>query len=154
MSGRVFITLAVVATLAGCAQVAESRFNPLNWFGRSTQVETAVAGPGQPGDARNLVAQITTLRIEQVPGGAIIRATGLPATQGYFDGELVPIGREVADNGVLSYQFRISPPFAQTRVSTTQSREVVVGLFVSTQTLTGVREIRVNGAQNALSVRR
>ena len=97
---------------------------------------------------------MVSLRVEQVPGGAIIYATGLPPRQGYFDGELIPVGREAANNGVLNYEFRNSAPFEQTRVSTRQSREVIVGRFVSEQTLNGVRQIRVSGATNALSVRR
>ena len=140
----------LVATIAGCARVTESRLNPFNWFGRSENAEVVVAtDPNQ--DPRGLVAQIVTLRVEKVPGGAIIRATGLPPNQGYYDGDLLFVS---AENGVRNYEFRASPPRTQTRVSTQQSREVVVGLFVSEQSLSGVRQIRVSGASNALVVRR
>lgn len=149
MTGRIILALLVVATLAGCARVAESRFNPLNWFGRSERAQVVTADPNA--DPRPLVAQIITLRVEQVPGGAIMRATGLPPIQGYYDGALLPLGRE---DGVLNYEFRASAPPTQTRVSTQRSREVVVGVFVSDQTLSGVRQIRVSAAANALAVRR
>ena len=149
MTGRIILALLVVATLAGCARVAESRFNPLNWFGRSERAQVVTADPNA--DPRPLVQQIVTLRVEKAPGGAIIRATGLPPIQGYYDGVLLPLGSE---DGVLSYEFRASAPPVPTRVSTQQSREVVIGLFVSDQTLAGVREIRVSGASNALAVRR
>ncbi len=151
MTGKLLITLVVLATLAGCATVSESRFNPFNWFGRSERVRTVAVDPGTGVPQFNLVAQITQLRVEKAPGGAIVRATGLPPRQGYWDGELVLLG---AEDGVLSYQFAIKPPPGQTRVSTPQSREVVIGMFLSNQNLEGVRQIRVSAAQNALAVRR
>ena len=153
MTGRIIIALMLVATIAGCARVSESRLNPFNWFGRSEKAEVAV-NTGQNVDPRSLVTQVIALRVEQVPGGAIIRATGLPSRQGYFDGVLLPVGREAADGGVRSYEFRASAPYEQTRVSTQQSREIIVGRFVSEQTLDGVRQIRVSSASNALVVRR
>lgn len=152
MTGRIILALIVVATLAGCARVAESRFNPINWFGRSERTEVVITDPDA--DPRPLVAEIITLRVEPVPGGAIIRATGLPPRQGYYDGALLPVGREIAENGVLNYEFRASQPLEQTRVSTQRSREVVVGRFVSDQTLAGASQIRVSAGGNALIVRR
>jgi len=142
----------VVITVAGCSRVAESRFNPFNWFGRSEKAEVVTSNPNA--DPRPLVAQVVSLRVEQVPGGAIIHSTGLPPRQGFYDGVLLPVGREGAVNGVLNYQFRASAPLDQTRVSTQPSREIIVGRFVSEQTLDGVREIRVSAATNALVVRR
>ena len=153
MTGRFIIALMLVATIAGCARVSESRLNPFNWFGRSEKAEVSV-NTGENVDPRGLVSQVIALRVEQVPGGAIIRATGLPTRQGYYDGVLLPVGREAANEGVLSYEFRASAPYQQTRVSTQQSREIIVGRFVSEQTLDGVRQIRVSGASNALVVRR
>ncbi|MCG6903970.1 MAG: hypothetical protein LJE68_14945 [Rhodobacter sp.] len=153
MTGRIILALMVVGTLANCSRVAESRLNPFNWFGRSERTQVVVAS-NPNADPRKLVAQIITLRVEKVPGGAIVRATGLPTRQGYYDGELLPVVAENAPEGVLSYEFRISPPLEQTRVSTQQSREVVVALFVSEQSLAGVRQIRVSAASNALVVRR
>lgn len=152
MTGRIILALMVVVTVASCSRVAESRLNPFNWFGRSERATVLTTNPNA--DPRRLVPQIITLRVEQVPGGAIIRATGLPPRQGYYDGALLPVGREVAVNGVLSYEFRASAPLTQTRTSTQQSREVIVGRFVSDQTLNGVRQIRVSAAGNALVVRR
>ncbi|MDJ0628839.1 MAG: hypothetical protein QNJ44_11315 [Rhodobacter sp.] len=152
MFGRLIWALVLVATVAGCSRVAESRFNPFNWFGRSEQATAVTTNPNA--DPRPLIGQVIALRVEQVPGGAIVRATGLPNRQGYFDGALVPLNRELPQDGVLSYQFRISAPFQPTRVGTPQSREVLVGRFVSEQTLQGVRQIRVSGAANALAVRR
>ncbi|MDJ0827748.1 MAG: hypothetical protein QNJ16_19855 [Rhodobacter sp.] len=150
--GRLIVALMLVTTVAACSRVAESRFNPFNWFGRSEQATVVATNPNA--DPRPLIAQITSLQVEQVPSGAIIRATGLPNRQGFFDGDLVPLNAEAPQDGVLSYQFRISAPFVRTRVGTPQSREVLVGRFVSEQTLQGVRQIRVSGSANALAVRR
>lgn len=149
------VTLAILLMLAGCSRVAESRFNPLNWFGgASEEARAASVVPDVPADGRRLIQQVVSLRIERTPGGAIVHATGLPERQAYYDAELVPVAGERAIEGVLEYQFRISPPTAATPSGPPQSREVVVARFVTEQTLAGVRTIRVVGATNALVTRR
>ncbi len=153
MTGRIILALMVVVTAAGCSRVTESRLNPFNWFGRSQSSESVTNAPN-PNDSRPLISQIVSLRVEQVPGGAIVHATGLPARQGFFDGVLVPVGLVQGQAGILNFEFRVSPPLSQTRVSTQQSREVIVGRFVSEQMLVGVSQIRVSGSGNALMVRR
>jgi len=153
MTRRIILALAGVAALAGCATVKESRLNPLNWFGKSESAEVVTTTQASS-DPRPLVAQVVTLRAEPVPGGAIIRATGLPQIQGYYDGALVPVNGGVPVNGVLNYEFRASSPEDQTRSGPERSREVIVGVFVSEQSLNGVNQIRVSGASNALVVRR
>ena len=57
-------------------------------------------------------------------------------------------------DGVLTYSFRARPPLEPTRVSTVQSRELTVAVFVSEITLAGTREIRVTGSQNSRAARR
>ncbi|CAN0603427.1 unnamed protein product, partial [Ectocarpus sp. 12 AP-2014] len=57
-------------------------------------------------------------------------------------------------NGVLSYSLRAEPPQTQTRVSTRQSRELTVAVFISDIALSGVRVIQVTGAQNSRIARR
>ncbi len=138
--------------LTGCA----SKLNPFNWFKRGSQEETLAAdfNPKVIVDGRQLVDQVTVLTIEKTPGGAIIHAVGLPPTQGYWDAELLAENAEKPVNGVLTYQFRIQQPPGFERESTPQSREVVVGHFVSNSKLQGVRQIRVLGARNARSSRR
>ena len=154
MERRHFIALAGIAAVAGCARVGRSRLNPLNWFGGAESVDTVQAAPDAAGvaDPRPLVPQVTALRVDRTPGGAIVRATGLPPRQGWWSGALLPVPDD--DPAVLSYQFRAVPPAEATRVSTPRSREVVVADFVTDQTLAGVRQIRVAGAANALAVRR
>ena len=152
--------IALVASaflLSGCAAARDSRLNPFNWFGRGQQEDTLateVEGLQTIPDGRELVAEVISLEIDRTPGGAIIRAVGLPPTQGFYDGELVAEDADGAQGGVLSYQFRIaeSPRFEV--VSTQRSREVVVALFLSNVKLEGVRSIRVVASQNSRVSRR
>lgn len=152
MNRRLIVLLVALAATAGCSTIADSRLNPFNWFGRSREVATSATV--EPADPRPLMAQVTRLAIEQTPGGAIVRATGLPPSQGYFDGELVPVSDGVAVDGILEYEFRAFPPPAPTRASTPQSREIVVGLFLTDQEMAGVRQIRVDAAENARAASR
>jgi hypothetical protein len=152
-----FLSLLVVTVLADCARLKDSKLNPFNWFKRSEQVEQTLIPPEALAarfDYRDVVDQVLSMSVEQTPGGAILRATGLPPVQGYFDGELVlqPVTEET--QGVLVYQFKVHAPYTTTRVSTERSRIVVVALNLTAQKLEGVREIRVEGIRNARSVRR
>ncbi len=138
--------------LTGCA----TKLNPFNWFKRGSTEETLteLPDPAVINDPRPLVQQVVSLSVEKTPGGAIIRATGLPPTQGYWNAELVAENDEKPVKGVLTYQFRIAEPIDFQAVSTPQSREVVVARYVSNIKLQDVRQIRVVGAKNARSTRR
>ncbi len=151
MAQRAVLILTVLALVAGCGRVADSRLNPFNWFGGDREERISVPAEVVARDPRPLVAQVTAISVEQAPGGAILRATGLPPRQGHWDGALL---QEPTDPDVLSFQFRLSPPAGATRVSTAASREVVVAVFLSDQTLAPVREIRVLGSESSRSVRR
>ncbi|MBV0911738.1 hypothetical protein [Anianabacter salinae] len=154
MRTTILLASLLVMIVAGCS--SGSRLNPRNWFGGSE----AVTNPDlrradiAAQDPRPLVNQVTAFAVEQVPGGAILRATGLPVRQGYFDGELIPVADERPIDGILSYQFRINPPVTTTAQGPQPSREVIVARFVSDQTLEGVSQIQVVAAQNALGTRR
>lgn len=152
MNKPLIAALCAVLALGACGSIGKSRLNPFNWFGRSTESTTTVSAPGElPADQRQLVAQVTDLTVERMPGGVIIRATGLPPTQGFWDAELV--ARPVED-GKIIYDFRVFPPVEQSAVSTVQSREVIVATFLSNIKLEGIRQITVQGANNARSSRR
>lgn len=159
MTARFVGALVIVGMLAGCG-LGASRLNPFNWFSGSTSQPTGPSLIPEEGrvaavqDLRPLMDQVTELVIERNPGGAIIRARGLPPEQGFYDGELVSLSDGEPVDGVLEYQFRVRPPVRPTRVSTVQSREIVVGLFVSNQTLENVREIRVVAKRNTRATRR
>lgn len=161
-AGGRMAALALVLALAGCG-FSDSRLNPFNWFGGSRS-ETPDLSPraGYPEDvpdARPLVAQVATMQVERVPGGAIVRATGLPPVQGFWDAELVPDltdaeGRPVPDGGTLSFQFRVVPPRQPTRAGPPVSRELTAAVYLSDQTLAPVRTITVRGQGNQRSSRR
>lgn len=146
---------AICASLAlgGCGSfgsMSSSKLNPFNWFGSSE--ETAQISPlAEPVDERLLVASVSGLTLERMTGGVIIRATGLPPTQGFWDAELV--ARPVED-GTIVFDFRVFPPLAASAVSTTQSREIEVATFMSDIKLDGIRQITVQGENNARSSRR
>jgi hypothetical protein len=144
--------LVVVLTISACGRIRESRLNPFNWFGRSEPVAVQTADPAVAQDGRRLVAEVTELVLDRTAGGAIVRAVGLPPTQGFWEAELV--ARPIDENGVLVYDFRVFPPPRGGDVSTRQSREIVVAAFLSNIRLDGITQISVQGEGNARAVRR
>ena len=142
--------MGAVLLLAGCGVMRESRLNPFNWFGRGEPRETVQTTT--PQDPRLLVEQVLSMSVDPYSSGAIVRAKGVTPTQGWWDAELV--ARPVDENGTLVLDFRIFPPVENTPQGAPQSREVTVALSLSTVKLDGLREIVVQGANNALSSRR
>ncbi len=152
--------------LASCGAVRESRLNPFNWFGRAEPVEvdaTAASNPlipersifasrrGSKVYAGVPVAQVTALRVDRLPGGAVITATGITDRLGAHDTRLV---LESSENGVNTYALRtLYDPFNRS-VGTTRARTVTAGVRVSDQDLAGIARIRVLSASNALESRR
>ncbi len=151
---------AMIALLAlsACGGFRDSRLNPFNWFGRSeARAATAAqrAAFERPADPRPLVDQVTGMVIERVPGGAILRATGLPPLQGYWDAELVEVRRGPEDDAeTLTFDFRLAPPPWTTNAGPPRSREVVVATFLTDNKLAGIRVIIVRGARTERVVRR
>ena len=137
MTVRIILLLFMAVALVGCSEAEQDEPS-----------ETQEISD-QP--ARGLVSQIISLKLEPTSDGVIILATGLPLRQGYHDGELVPAGEDLADNSVLSFEFRATPPAEKTPAGTPASREIVAVRYVSKQTLDGVISIRVIAAANALS---
>ncbi len=145
------MTLFVVG-LSGCAAVNESRFNPLNWFGSEEETLDPIAVENE---RRPLVAQITGLVIERTPGGAIIRATALPPTQGWFDAELISANQDDDPvDGVLAFAFRAIPPETRQAQSTERSRELSAAVFVTNLTLANTSTVQVTGQLNSRVIRR
>ena len=155
------LILCLGLVLTGCARLAESRLNPLNWFGRSAPVMATTADgqiqplvpPGQAAaqDTRAVIDQIVDLQIEQTSSGAIVRATGLAATQGFYNAELVLAS---SADGNLVYDFRVAAPAGFEAIGTEASRRITVALELSVAELAGVRSVTVRGAQNARDARR
>lgn len=144
-----FRTLTIAVACAGLLTGCGSRLNPMNWFGGSRS-EAVTTAPAAPVDGRPLVQQVTKLEVLRAsPAGAIVSATGLPATQGYWNVDLVaePLGAD----GVLTYRFVVAPPTEARRVSTPQSREVTAGAFISGKDLERVRQVVVIGQTNRMT---
>jgi hypothetical protein len=135
--------------LSGCG-FGKSRLNPFNWFGAPRQ-GAPVATYAAPQDTRGLIDTVVTLNVEPYTGGVIVRATGVPPTQGFWDAALVAL--PVDDKGQLVYEFRIKPPTTTAAAGTQPSREIAVAASVSTYTLQGISSITVQGARNALKAR-
>ena len=158
------ITLTALLTISACSTITESRFNPVNWFGASEQVEQAPETPRltfaplvRPGqletiiDNRPLISEITELRVDQIPTGALISATGIAATHGFFNAELI---RNSLEDGVLTLDFRAEAPAGAQTSENTASRQITAALRIDTADLIGVRSITVNGASNSRRVSR
>jgi hypothetical protein len=143
--------LLAATVLTACGGFRDSRLNPMNWFGRSQPAEQVQAAAA-PTDPRALADQVLTMTVEPYPGGAIVRATGLPPTQGYWEAELV--ARPLDENGVLVLDFRVFPPTGAAGIVNQQSREITVAYNLSDIKLQGISEIVVQGGGNARSSRR
>lgn len=157
--------------LAACGRVRDSNLNPGNWFGRSRAERRVARAPAKTPEEINplipeqrdsifrrktdeekydgtLIHAISDMVVEQTPGGAIIRVTGVSLRQGAFDVRLSAENDEEAVNGVLTYRMEAVQPTNMPQ-GTQRSRTVHVARFVSTQTLRDVRTIRVVGASGA-----
>lgn len=140
--------LALVMVVPACG----SRLNPLNWFGDAEPVALEPLPEGDK-DERPLAQQVTELKVDAMPGGVIVRTTGVMATQGYWSAELVAQEEEPAD-GALIYEFRVAPPQTAAAVSTPRSRQITAAVFLSDIRLATISSITVRGATNGLTTRR
>ena len=152
MTRPLLAALTAVMVLQACGGGFSAAINPFNWFDRSTPATVVVEETGTPIDPRPLVDRVISLSIDSHPGGAIIRATGLPPSQGWWDAELV--ARPVDENGVLVYDFHVFAPLNPTPAGLQQSREIAVAAHLTTRQLADVSQIVVQGASDARSVRR
>jgi hypothetical protein len=140
--------------VVGCG---DSGLSPTTWFGRDHVQKVRLIPKGgfpQDEDDRGRVDQVTELAVEPAIGGGVVRATGIPPVQGYWDAELVSTDNLEPVDGVLTLEFRIRPPEQPTLIGPPRSREVTAAIFVSRQKLDRTREIRVLGAGTSRSVRR
>jgi len=142
---RVPLTAALVGIMVLGACSSPSRLNPLNWFGSSRAEVTTLTPEGgfvTELDNRALVGRVLEARIEPAAGGAILRATGLAPTQGWWDPALVA---EDGATGELVYRFVIAAPRSETRISTDASRRVSAAVMLTDRQLDGIRRIVVRG---------
>jgi len=152
---------AILMTLTGCARVAESRFNPLNWFGSSQAAPAPQDTELRPlvpqtrttieVDNRPLITTVSTMTIDRTTTGAIVRATGVAPTQGFFNAELVSRGIE---NGVLTLDFRAQAPADFGADGSVRSRQISAAYILDRAELASIRSVRVQGATDARVSRR
>lgn len=165
---RKTIAMMLISTLvlSSCGMVRNSRLNPANWFGRAS--ETQNVAPSNPLIPRRTgliqrgpvvyggvaVDRITSLVVERLPNGALIRIEAVADRQGSFNVLVDPdtLDEDPVD-GVLSYTLKAQKP-RRSPVGTEPSRRIVAARFVPLEKLAGVRTIRVAGARNTLTVRR
>ncbi|WP_299731536.1 hypothetical protein [uncultured Tateyamaria sp.] len=156
--------------------IRDSRVNPFNWFGnsRSDPIERdarAEVNPLIPVNERgglfrstrdkvveyrgSPVDQVSGLVIERVPGGAIVRATGISSYDGPYGVQLTPAteGTEPVD-GVLTYRLEAERPSELRRATSTRVRTVTAAVHLSDRELRDVRVIRVEGVRNAQTTSR
>lgn len=154
MRPKLIAALVLVLSLGACGWVGQSRLNPMNWFS-SRSVETIAPAAGWGGsDRRLLVPTVTEMELMRTPEGAILRATGLMATQGWWDVELRPVNDNRPVGDALIYEFVAAAPREQRAVGSEASRLVTAGVKITLPRLEGVRRVVVRGAQNAREVRR
>lgn len=155
MQKPVLAAMAMVLVLGACGSVRDSRVNPLNWFSRDS-TETLAPRSGWTGqaDRRALVPVVSELEVIPTTGGAVVRASGVTATQGWWDVELRALNDARPVDGVLVYEFVVAEPRRATGTSTEASRTVTAGVKLTNSRLVGVRSIVVRGAQNQRSVAR
>lgn len=149
MKKPLLAALSLMMLVSACG----TRLNPFNWFRASEPAAAAAPVVLKAEDPRLLAEQITTLKVEPMPGGAIVRATALPPTQGWWSADLVAVEDASAD-GQLVYDFRLFPPLEQMAASTPRSRQITAAVFLSDIQLSTVRSITVRGSSNGLSSRR
>ena len=160
-------------TLSACSAWRDSRVNPSNWFGRDRGSVANVQADGTVNpllpqedsigmfdrpDAVDISVPITTvteLRVEPTNTGAIIYASGVANRQGAYSARLRrERSEEDAQNGILTYSFRVGYPVDPTPQGPEQTRRVHEAASVSNDTLQGIRLIRVVGETNAREARR
>ncbi|HBN32026.1 MAG TPA: hypothetical protein DD416_12575, partial [Rhodobacteraceae bacterium] len=99
---RLIASILILTFLAACggqrSGSSSSSLNPFNWFGRAKEQRIAVDRKVIV-DPRGMVSEVISLKVDRMPGGAIISAVGLPDTQGYWEAVLTPINGEKPDKG-------------------------------------------------------
>ena len=145
------VLLCGVLALSACGRVADSRINPMNWFGGEAEQENETPVDQEREALRDdkLILEVLQLEAAPHPGGIIVTAKGLAPTQGYFDAELVEFGREESR---LVYEFRATPPLVPQPEGARVTRELVTGVFISRQTLGTARRVTVVGQNNRRTV--
>ena len=162
------LTIAATLTLAACGD-GGLRLNPLRWFGGGTQrgPETLTPAGGYDlasRDPRQLMGSITSARWEPLGEGRRLVVAGLAPTKGWWDAELMtetpmPAGRVRADaDGVLRLRFVAFPPPPESpdarRAADPRVDTITAAMTITTPALRGIDQVVIQGAGNAITLRR
>lgn len=151
MTRPILALIALSLVLAACSGVRQSRINPLNWFGTSTE-ESQLGPLTLETDNRSLVQSVTALSIERTSSGALVRAEAQMPTQGWWDVQLLAENQGRPVNGVLTYRFVAAAP--RTPVPGGRPQTLVAAATVSEYLLEEVTSVVVQGANNSRTARR
>jgi hypothetical protein len=135
----------------GLAACGESRLNPMNWFGGDREERITITETGTVVDPRPLVAEIVELAIEPTTSGAILTATALTETTGYWQPGLVEVGRE---EGTVIYEFRAAAPETGAFAGAEPTRRISAAVALGRGELQGLRAITVRSRSNLRTVER
>ena len=156
MLRKLTILVVIAVSLAGCSRVSSSKLNPLNWFDRAPETTNEAAVQRKPlvpaqtevmiVDARVLIETLSSASLDPSASGAILRATGVAASQGFFNAELVLVD---VTNGVLTYDFRIERPTGYEAIGPTASRQITVATLIDAAVLRGIKAVVVRGGNGS-----
>ena len=169
MMRRITILLIITAFgLSACGTVRDSRINPFNWFGGGREAPAEQPQSDNPlipertggifGSSRAEreaytgvpVDVVRDIIVEQVPGGAIVRATGVSRYQNVFDVQLTPADDDEAEeDGVLDFRLEARIPRKPVAGGPERLRTFVAARVLTENDLEGVTQIRVSAADNA-----
>lgn len=156
------LALLLVASVAvsGCSRISNSKINPMNWFGSKSEAAVVYEQGQAPAlvpssgaaysDARALIDTISVVELARTPSGAILRATGIAASQGAYNAELVLVSSE---GNTATYEFRIETPAGLQVQGATATRELTAAEVISANELKSYRNFVVKGARNTKSAR-
>lgn len=151
MTRPILALIALSLVLAGCSGVRQSRMNPLNWFGTSTE-ESQLGPLSLEADNRALVPNVTAMTIERTSSGALVRAEAQMPGQGWWDAALIAENNGRPVDGVLTYRFVAAAPRGV--VAGGRPQTLVVATPVSEYLLEETATVVVRGATNSRSARR
>ena len=171
---RIFVLSFFIAVLGLGA--CSSRVNPVNW-GKQNKQDYAQTAPQEvnplipKNPQRSLwsritgaeediyqgkpIDQVTSVKLEPIPGGAILRASGISIFQGFYDVQLTPENDDILpEGGVLSFRLEGLIPYEGMRGGPENLRTVTAGFRLTQKEITRAKIIRVEGITNAQSVGR
>ena len=104
MKSFIFLLLATSLLTTGCESTRDSKANPLNWFGGSKKEVKKNDAEGALIPKKKLamfrmkkdavylgqpIDKLSTLVVDEVPGGLLIQVTGMAQKTGFYNGKKI-----------------------------------------------------------------